>query len=185
MDIFTLLMIAAGLSMDNFAVSLASGCNPNIKIKDISKAALLFVAAHLVMFSLGWFGVSVIAERFDAYDHWISFGLLVFIGLRMIKEAAAKKGQQECVNITETFSRLLLIALATSMDALAVGISLSLAGVHFVLSVAAISFFVLITTFFGFKIGGKLGDKLGIKAEIFGGIVLIGIALKILLDAMM
>ncbi|WP_424245035.1 putative Mn2+ efflux pump MntP [Elusimicrobium posterum] len=179
----TTLLVAAGLSMDNFAVSLAAGCTPNIKPKNILSAALAFVVAHIVMFSLGWFGGAGVGKYIHAYDHWVAFGLLFFISVKMLKEAFFSK-EEACANITKDLKTICLIAIATSIDAFAVGLSLSFLDFNFVLSVSCISFFVFLTTVLGFKLGSKFGDKFGKKAEVFGGLVLLVIAVKILLDGL-
>ncbi|MGB2579949.1 putative Mn2+ efflux pump MntP [Elusimicrobium simillimum] len=184
MSLLTVIFVAVGLSMDNFAVSMASGCAPDIKTKHIVKCGLIFVIAHFIMFSGGWFGGATLGKHIDAYDHWVAFALLLFIGGKMIYESFSKE-EDECLNIVATGKKIFFISIATSLDALAVGISLSLSNVNFWLAVASISFFVFATTFAGFKLGSGIGKRLGPKAEVFGGVVLIAIGIKILLDGLM
>ncbi|MDR0292009.1 MAG: manganese efflux pump MntP family protein [Elusimicrobium sp.] len=180
MGYITVLLVALSLTMDNFAVSLACGCGPDIKNKDIVKCGSFFALAHIIMFSVGWFGGELAERYIDGYDHWAAFFLLLFIGGKMIKEAFSEK--EECFNIFKNTREIILVSLATSMDALAVGLSLSFAAVNFTFAAASTAVFVFITTFLGFKLGRKLNAKFGKRAEIAGGIVLIGIGLKILLD---
>ncbi|MCL2887738.1 MAG: manganese efflux pump MntP family protein [Elusimicrobia bacterium] len=181
MGYITTLLVALSLTMDNFAVSLACGCGPEIKNRDIIKCGGFFALAHIIMFFIGWFGGELADKYISGYDHWAAFFLLLFIGGKMLKEALSAKKEQ-CLNIFQNTREIILISLATSMDALAVGLSLSFAAVNFTFAVVSIALFVFITTFIGFKLGCRLSAKFGKRAEIAGGVVLICIGLKILLD---
>ena len=181
MGYIAVLLVALGLTMDNFAVALACGCRPNVKNRDIIKLGLCFSAAHIIMFSAGWFGGELAEKYIDGYDHWLAFFLLLFIGGKMIKEALSAK-DEECISAYNSLREIILISLATSMDALAVGLSLSFAAGSFSFAVASIAAFVFATTWLGFKLGCRLSAKFGRRAEIAGGVVLILIGLKILLD---
>lgn len=180
MTLLTTFIVAIGLSMDNFAVSLACGCLPEIKTKDVVKAGAIFALAHAIMFSIGWLGGALAADYIHSVDHWIAFLLLAFIGGKMVKESFS--GESETANILEGGAKIILVSIATSLDALAVGVSLSIAGVNFLFAMVSMCACVFITTFLGFKLGGRLSVKFGKRAEVFGGIVLICIGVKILLD---
>jgi len=183
MGYVTVLLVALSLTMDNFTVSLACGCGPAVKTRDIIKCGAVFALAHIIMFSAGWSGGEIANRFIGGVDHWLAFFLLLFIGGKMIKEAFS--AQEECLNIFASAREIILVSLATSMDALAVGVSLSIADVNFIFALSSMALFVFITTLLGFKLGGKLSAKFGKRAEIAGGVVLIGIGLKILLDGLL
>ncbi|HRZ86320.1 MAG TPA: manganese efflux pump MntP family protein [bacterium] len=182
MDPITLIFIALGLSMDALAVSVASG----IAIRDsrLSRAlkmAFFFGAFQAVMPVIGWLAGLSVRGHIEHFDHWVAFGLLAFIGGKMIYEAfkieEAEKG-------SDPFSLFVLfgLAVATSIDALAVGLSMALLNVSIVAPVLVIGAVTFALSFAGVIIGEKAGHFFEKKLEIAGGLVLIAIGAKILLE---
>ncbi|MDR1460867.1 MAG: manganese efflux pump MntP family protein [Campylobacteraceae bacterium] len=172
-----LLLLAFALCMDAFAVSLGIGA----KDKNIAfKAALYFGAFQGIMPLIGFMIGKGSAEYIASFDHWIAFSLLGFLGLKMIHESFKKDGNKE--NFRITHKTLLLLAIATSLDALAAGFTLIFLDSSLYVSIAVIVLVTFIFSFLGVKIGAKSGKWLGSAAEILGGIVLIGIGVKILIE---
>jgi putative Mn2+ efflux pump MntP len=178
-----LILIALGLSMDAFAVSLCKGMGMRrLQMRAAAVIALFFGGFQAMMPLVGW----LLGKQFESYitgvDHWIAFGLLAFIGGKMIYEVYKKdscpSGGADGVNIRE----LLLLAVATSLDALAVGITLAFLQVSILSAVSLIGIVTFLLSFTGVGIGFKFGAKLQSKAGLLGGTVLILIGLKILLE---
>lgn len=179
MGIWELFVLAVGLSMDAFAVSVCKGLSlGKIKWKHMCIAGLWFGGFQALMPLTGYFLGSLFADIFTKYAHWIAFVLLVFIGGSMIKEAFGK----EEVNASMSFQSMLLLAIATSIDALAVGVSFAFLQVKIVPAVSFIGVITFLLSAVGVKIGSIFGDKYRSKAEICGGVILILIGLKTLLD---
>ncbi len=179
MGIWELFVLAVGLSMDAFAVSICKGLSlGKIKWKHMCIAGLWFGGFQALMPLTGYFLGSLFADIFTKYAHWIAFVLLVFIGGSMIKEAFGK----EEVNASMSFQSMLLLAVATSIDALAVGVSFAFLQVKIVPAVSFIGVITFLFSAVGVKIGSIFGDKYRTKAEICGGVILILIGLKTLLD---
>ena len=171
MSIFELFVLAIGLSMDAFAVSICKGLSlGKIKVKHMCIAGLWFGGFQALMPLIGYYLGSFFADMITKYSHWIAFILLLFIGGNMIKESF---GEEEKVNDDMGVKSMFLLAIATSIDALAVIPAVSFIGcITFVCSAA------------GVKIGSLFGDKYQSKAELCGGIILILIGVKILLDGL-
>ena len=179
MGIWELFVLAVGLSMDAFAVSICKGLSlGKIKWKHMCIAGLWFGGFQALMPLTGYFLGSLFADIFTKYAHWIAFILLVFIGGSMIKEAFSK----EEVNASMSFQSMLLLAIATSIDALAVGVSFAFLQVKIVPAVSFIGVITFLLSAIGVKIGSIFGDKYRSKAEICGGVILILIGVKTLLD---
>ena len=186
MDIIALLGISVGLAMDAFAVSISNGAAfRRAGVWDALKMALFFGVFQAVMPTIGW-----IAKVSSSVDHWIAFILLGFIGGKMIWEAVKSHKEETETEEKERFvstKTLFLLAVATSIDALATGIILpSAVGAStwglMAVSVGAIGIITLIISFCGVYIGKKFGEVLKNKAEILGGIVLLLIGIKILAE---
>lgn len=185
MGILELSLIGIGLAMDAFAVSICKGLNMR-KINYVYGiiTALFFGVFQAVMPLIGFF----LGRQFSTYittvDHWITFILLAFIGGKMIYEAlGADEGCETCgsgIDIKELF----LLAIATSIDALAVGVTFAFLDVSIFSSVLLIGVITFVISFIGVIIGNIFGSKYKEKAEIFGGVILILIGLKILLEAL-
>lgn len=187
MSIIELILISVGLSMDAFAVSVCRGLKMRkFNVKHALLIALCFGGFQALMPFLGW----VVGIQFEQYivsfDHWVAFLLLLFIGGKMIWEAL-KGGDEDCGTGDETLvaREILLMGVATSIDALAVGITFALLpGIHIGLSVAVIGCITFVLALAGVWIGNRFGSKFQSKAEIAGGVILIIIGLKILLEHM-
>ncbi len=182
MELMELFLIAVGLSMDAFAVSICKGLSlGKIKVKHMCIAGIWFGGFQALMPLIGYFLGSFFADMITAYSHWIAFVLLVFLGAKMIKEAF---GEEENVDASMDVKDMFLLAVATSIDALAVGVSFAFLQVNIVPAVSFIGVITFICSAVGVKIGSIFGAKYKSRAEICGGVVLILIGIKILLDGL-
>lgn len=187
--ILTYFLTAVGLSMDAFAVSISSGiCLPNMKFRHGLRAAFFFGLFQFLMPLAGYAAGSAFKGLIGAFDHWIAFGLLVFVGGRMVKEGARAKNDDACDeeelrkrNILD-FGTLIVLAIATSIDAMAVGLSYSLLGEPILYAAAIIGILTFAVCLAGCEFGKKLGTAFERYAEMLGGIVLVGIGIKILVE---
>ena len=180
MGLVELFLIAVGLSMDAFAVSICKGLSlGKIKFKHMVIAGLWFGGFQGLMPAIGYLVGSLFADKITAIDHWIAFLLLAFIGGSMIKESFEEEEELDaCMEPKCMF----ILAVATSIDALAVGVSFAFLQVSIVWSVLFIGVITFVFSAIGVKIGSIFGAKYKSKAELAGGIVLIVIGLKILLE---
>lgn len=180
MSIWDLFILAVGLSMDAFAVSVCKGLSlGKIKPKHMCIAGAWFGGFQALMPLIGYFLGSFFAEMIEKYDHWVAFVLLAIIGGNMIKESFDK---DEKVDSSMDVKSMLLLAIATSIDALAVGVTFAFLQVQIVPAVSFIGVITFIFSAAGVKIGSLFGTKYKSKAELFGGIVLVLIGIKILLE---
>lgn len=180
MSIWDLFILAVGLSMDAFAVSVCKGLSlGKIKPKHMCIAGAWFGGFQALMPLIGYFLGSFFAEMIEKYDHWVAFVLLAIIGGNMIKESF---GKDEKVDSSMDVKSMLLLAIATSIDALAVGVTFAFLQVQIVPAVSFIGVITFIFSAVGVKIGSLFGTKYKSKAELFGGIVLVLIGIKILLE---
>lgn len=180
MGILDLFILAVGLSMDAFAVSVCKGLSlGKIKPKHMRIAGAWFGGFQALMPLIGYFLGSFFAEMIEKYDHWVAFVLLAIIGGNMIKESF---GKDEKVDSSMNVKSMLLLAIATSIDALAVGVTFAFLQVQIVPAVSFIGVITFIFSAVGVKIGSLFGTKYKSKAELFGGIVLVLIGIKILLE---
>lgn len=180
MSILDLFILAVGLSMDAFAVSVCKGLSlGKIKPKHMWIAGAWFGGFQALMPLIGYFLGSFFAEMIEKYDHWVAFVLLAIIGGNMIKESFDK---DEKVDSSMDVKSMLLLAIATSIDALAVGVTFAFLQVQIVPAVSFIGVITFIFSAVGVKIGSLFGTKYKSKAELFGGIVLVLIGIKILLE---
>ncbi|GAA6391234.1 manganese efflux pump MntP family protein [Megasphaera massiliensis] len=178
MNILDLILIAIGLSMDAFAVSICKGLSlRNVKWHHMIIVGLWFGGFQALMPSIGYVLGSFFIELIDAYDHWVTFILLSAIGLNMIKESREASGS--CNPSLQPYT-MLMLAIATSIDALAVGVTFAFMNIQVIPSVTIIG----VTTFLLSAIGIRFGNHYKSKAELVGGIVLILIGLKILLQGL-
>lgn len=175
-----LFLLAVGLSMDAFAVSICKGLSvQELKIKHVLLVGLYFGGFQAFMPVIGYFAGSSFAEMISSFDHWVVFVLLLFIGGNMIKEAF---GEDEELNPSFDVKTMLLLAIATSIDALAVGVSFAFLKVNIFYAAAFIGVTTFICSLIGIKVGNLFGSKYKVKAEIAGGIILIFIGCKVLLE---
>ena len=189
MDWLTLLLMAIGLAMDAFAVSISNGillCRATPL--QTCKIAGAFGVFQGLMPIIGYLVASTFAKQIVALDHWIAFGLLLFIGGKMLWDVFFEKEEEQQGDPTH-WRTLLLMALATSIDAMAVGVTMALDRTAllapawgFLLCAGVIAAVTFVLCLIGVQIGCKTGDCFGKRAQIAGGIVLIGIGVKILLE---
>ena len=181
MTFIELLLIAIGLSMDAFSVSICKGLTTKkFSWRMALVCGLWFGFFQALMPIIGYFLGAQFQEMIEAYDHWIAFGLLFLIGANMIREAVW--GKEESQDGSLGFKTMLLLAIATSIDALAVGVSFACIRVKLWSSVIVIGLTTFAFSVLGVKIGNVFGSKYEKSAEIIGGIILILIGLKILLE---
>jgi len=185
MKLLEILLIALGLSMDAFAVSIASGATmKRLEIKNALKMGLFFGGFQTFMPVIGWFAGIGMKSFITGWDHWIAFGLLTLVGGKMIYEAVKIKEAEECGDRGCPFDTgiLFVLAVATSIDALAVGITFSVLSVSIILPVLVIGAVTFVLSVAGVQLGVKGGHFFENKIEIAGGLILVGIGLKILLE---
>lgn len=181
MGILELMLLAVGLSMDAFAAAVCKGlAMERISLRKMALVGLWFGGFQGLMPAIGYFLGDTFEHYIVAFDHWIAFGLLAVIGTNMIMEAFSKKEEKESDSLA--FKAMLLMAVATSIDALAVGVTFAFLSVNLPLAVGLIG----VTTFVLSAIGVKAGNVFGVKykagAQLAGGIILILLGLKILLE---
>lgn len=187
MGIGELFLLAVGLSMDAFAVSVCKGlAMKKATLKAEATCGLWFGGFQMLMPVTGFFLGSLFAEAIEAFDHWVAFGLLVIIGINMLKEALEKEdepGDDPEKDADLSVRTMFLMAVATSIDALAVGISLAMVGsVNIWLAAAFIGICTCLLSALGVKIGNVFGSRYEKKAELAGGVILILLGVKILLE---
>ena len=185
MGFIELLFLAVGLSMDAFAVSICKGlCMQKAGLKTALVCGSWFGGFQALMPLIGFFLGSLFAAAIEAFDHWVAFGLLAIIGINMLREAFEKEEECECCKEGDlSFKTMFVMAVATSIDALAVGISLAMAqGVNIWLAIVLIGIITFGMCCLGVKIGSIFGSKFEKKAQIAGGAILILLGTKILLE---
>ena len=190
MGFTSILILAVALSMDAFAVAICKG----LAMKKITIAKAAIVGAWFGVFQglmplIGYFLGSSFARFIEPVDHWIAFGLLALIGVNMLREALSKEEECECGEGQDdslAFKTMLVMAIATSIDALAVGVSFALqsfeGGMNIFIAVAMIGVTTFLLSMGGVKVGNLFGAKYEKKAELVGGIILILLGIKILLE---
>ena len=181
MDFVTILLIALGLAMDCFAVSLGIGC----KSQDCHRRYQFRLPFHFGLFQggmalIGWALGSTIVNYISKIDHWIAFGLLAFVGVKMIVESFSA-GEEKRAGDPSRGGFLVMLSIATSIDALAVGLSLAFMEGSIWISSLVIALVSAGLALMGLLLGGRLGEKFGKRMELVGGLILIGIGLRILL----
>lgn len=186
MEIGELLLLALGVSMDAFAVSICKGlAMKKATVKSMATCGIWFGGFQAMMPLLGFFLGALFADAIKAVDHWVAFGLLGIIGFNMLKEAFEKEECESCgcQGADLSVKTMFVMAVATSIDALAVGISLAMAGnVNIVMAVSLIGLFTFGMSALGVKIGNVFGSRFEKKAQAAGGVILILLGLKILLE---
>ncbi len=181
MGIIEIVLIGIGLSFDTFAVSVSTGLLKNtIRFWQGVRVAIILAFLQALMPLLGWFGGSQVADYIESIDHWVAFGLLAIVGIKMIIDAF-KKEEDEKTNPL-LLSVLIIMGLATSIDALVVGVSLAFVEVNIYLAVIIIGAITFLAAMIGMLMGKSANKKSGKKVEIIGGLILIGIGLKILIE---
>ena len=183
MSLIELFLIAVGLSMDAFAVAVCKGlAMPKMSWKGAAIVGLYFGGFQALMPFLGYLLGAGFKDAISAYDHWVAFILLALIGGNMIRES--REDEEESLDASLSFRSMVLLAIATSIDALAVGVTLAFLDVPILSSVCFIGVVTFCLSLVGVKAGNVFGCKYKSKAEFVGGLVLILIGLKILLEHM-
>ena len=183
-----LIILAVGLSMDAFAVAICKGLSmKNVSFKEMAIVGLWFGGFQALMPLIGYFLGEAFEKYIEQIDHWVAFVLLVLIGALMIKESfekeEKKEEEKEIPSSPLAFKTMLTMAIATSIDALAVGISFGiLPDVNITVAVSSIGIITFILSAVGVKIGNVFGAKYKSKAEFAGGIILVLLGIKILLE---
>jgi len=183
MSFFTVIGIAIGLAMDAFAVALSS----SMIIRRITGRHIFRLGFHFGLFQalmpiLGWFAGSSIQRYISRWDHWVAFGLLVFIGMKSIFGAFRSPKERIAGTDPTKGLNLVMLSIATSIDALAVGLSFAMLGVRIWYPALIIGLITGAITIIGMLIGSHLGRRLGKPVEIIGGLVLIAIGIHILIE---
>lgn len=182
MNFLTIFLIALALAMDAFAVSIASGIAiKKLRINHAFTIALWFGIFQAIMPLIGWLGGISLRDLLSSIDHWVVFGLLLLIGLKMIWEAFQIEPIEKESNPLD-IRILFVLSLATSIDALATGVSFALLGIPVVMPVIIIGIVTFILSFAGVWIGDRSGNLFGKKMEIVAGIILIAIGLRVLIS---
>ena len=181
-DFWTVLLIAFGLAMDAFAVALGVGTTRHdIWFRPGFRLAFHFGLFQFMMPFIGWGVGATIVQFIAAYDHWIAFGLLAYVGGKMIKESFEKGGHVSSADPTRSWT-LVMLAVATSIDALAVGLSLAMLKVQILYPSIIIGIVAAGMTVLGLALGNRLGKTFGKRMELVGGLVLLGIGLRVVLS---
>ena len=182
MDIWTILLIALGLAMDAFAVSLGIGTsdqsnNPRARFR----LAFHFGWFQAMMPVIGWLAGRTVATYISTFDHWVAFALLAYIGINMIR-SGLKLEVNSYASDPSRGKTLIILAVATSIDALAVGLSMAMLKVDIILPSVIIGIVAALLSTMGLFIGNKLGEKFGKRMEIIGGVILIAIGIRVVLS---
>ncbi|MDD1669496.1 MAG: manganese efflux pump MntP family protein [Methanomicrobiales archaeon] len=182
MDLVTILLVAVALALDCFAVSLAAGIESGDgRLRNAARIAIAFGAFQAGMPVLGWIAGRSVLDSISGFDHWIAFLLLSGIGLRMIREGISGEGEKA---IRLDTASLLVLSVATSIDALAVGVSFAFLDAGILVPCLIIGLTTLLISFAGAFLGEALAERAGKLMEILGGAVLIGIGIRILIEHM-
>jgi manganese efflux pump family protein len=182
MDFLTILFIALGLAMDAFAVSVTSGVTiKRLDFKNSLKIALSFGIFQSIMPVVGWLAGVSLQKFIEDYDHWVALALLSFVGIKMIYESFTMREEEKYVESMSS-QMLLMLSIATSIDALVVGMTFAFLDVAIVLPVIIIGLVTFLLSLAGIFLGKKFGNLFQSKIEIAGGLILIIIGIKIVLD---
>lgn len=177
---FQLFIISVSVAMDALSVSIAGGIkSPKLKVIDAVKIAGFFGFFQAAMPLIGWLIGEVLSNVLNAITNWIAFALLTIIGIKMIKDSLDHHAEVKNILNNKT---LTLLAIATSLDALIVGITLGIMKLPLLLSISVIGVITFLLCFLGYLFGSILGNKFGKRIEIVGGIILIVIGVKVLLE---
>jgi putative Mn2+ efflux pump MntP len=180
MNLPEIFLIAVGLSMDAFAVSVTLGISAKTpKLKQMVVPGAYFGFFQALMPLTGYFAGTYFAGRIQSLDHWIAFILLAFIGGKMVTESFSRENKEKA---DYSFTAMLILSLATSIDALAIGVTFAFLKANIIKAIVIISITTFIISMGGVKIGAIFGTKFKSKAELAGGLILIIIGLKVLAE---
>ena len=189
MSILELILLGVGLAMDAFAVAICKGLSMSkVNLKQCFLIALFFGGFQALMPVLGWALASTFAEKIKNVDHWIAFLLLAYVGISMIADAIKERGESvsvEEMDLPLDMKELFLLAIATSIDAMAAGITLSFFEVSIALAAAIIGGVTFMISGAGVFVGNIFGEKYKSKAQILGGVILVVLGLRILITHLM
>lgn len=183
MNLLELFILAIGLSMDAFAVAISKG----LSMKKMSFKNAIIIGLYFGLFQagmplIGYFLGTKFQDKITAFDHWVAFFLLGFIGINMIREALSSDDEDDEKCVSLDFKTMSVLAIATSIDALAVGVTFAFFKVSIISAVALIGITTFTLSILGVKIGNVFGSKYKSKAEFVGGLILIGMGVKILIS---
>lgn len=185
MKLTTTVLIALAMSTDAFAAAIGKGSALHKpRFTEALKAGVIFGVIETITPLLGWILGSVAAEYIRGWDHWVAFGLLCGLGLHMIKNGCAKREELDRRPSTHTFWALAITGFATSIDAMAVGVSLAFIDANILSTAVAIGLATMVMVTIGIMVGRVVGAMVGQRAEIFGGLILICIGCAILVNHM-
>lgn len=183
MDLFSLIGISAALAMDAFAVALAAGLTlPKVTVRHLFRFGFHFGLFQAMMPVIGWTAGMGLRHYIEAFSHWLAFVLLSLIGIKMLQDALTSEDDETQRKDPTRGMSLVMLSVATSIDALAVGFSLALLGVSIWMPALVIGVTASLFTLCGMLLGQRLGAHWSSKAEIAGGLLLIAIGVKILLE---
>lgn len=181
MSFVEVFLIGVGLAMDAFAVSICKGLSiKKITYKKVITIALYFSIFQALMPLIGYLVGSTFESLITAIDHWLAFFLLSIIGINMLKESKNKNSDN--INDKVDFKTMFVLAIATSIDALTIGITFAFLKTNIINNILTIGITTFIITFFGAIVGNRFGSKYEKKSQILGGIILVLMGLKILID---
>ena len=184
MSFSSTLVIAIGLGMDAFSVAVGVGANARaISFRPVFRLSFFFGLFQVVMPIAGWSAGASVANYIAGYDHWIAFGLLALVGGKMIMESFNEETRDHTVDPTKGLM-LIILSVATSIDALAVGLSFAFLKISIFYPSIIIGVVAFVMTAVGMLFGEKLGKIIGKRVEVLGGLILIGIGVKILIEHM-
>lgn len=185
MDIITIIVLAIGLSMDSLAIALTSGAIiKNHRPINVLKIAGMLAFVQMVLTIIGWLVGRSFVDYIDQYDHWIAFSILVFLGIRVIRDELRNKDEDievrpfNPLNIKTMFT----LSVATSIDAMAVGLSISLVGIQITVPALVVGIVTFCVGILGVVFGSKASRRYKLSINIIGGLILIAIGITILLD---
>ncbi|WP_010254130.1 manganese efflux pump MntP family protein [Treponema primitia] len=182
----SIILIGFSLAFDALAVSISSGIsNRDLKTFHVVRGSFFFGAFQFIMPVTGWFLGKTFVVYIETFDHWIAFALLAFIGGKMLFSALPQKNKEKPTETNidiQNIGSLFILAIATSIDALAVGLSFSMVNQDIWIPALIIGCMTFVLCFFGFEFGKKIGSAFENGSQIIGGLILIGIGIKILLE---
>jgi putative Mn2+ efflux pump MntP len=186
MPFWTIMLIAIGLAMDCFAVSLGVGtAGTAVGVRPIFRLFFHFGLFQAGMTILGWLAGKTVATYISGLDHWVAFGLLMFVGVRMIRGGLQKTNEGPSIPDPSRGFTLVMLSVATSIDALAVGLSLALLSVNVFWAALLIGIVSAGFSLAGLLLGNQLGMRFGKSMEVLGGLILVGIGLRVLITHLM
>jgi putative Mn2+ efflux pump MntP len=180
MTLSTIFLVALSMAMDAFAVSLCSGLKIGVGIRPALRLAFHFGLFQALLPVMGWFLGSAVASLISAYDHWVAFALLAVVGVRMVRSGLSKEEEKFTPDPSRGWT-MVMLSVAVSIDALAIGLSLGLLGVTILVPALVIGAVTAALSLLGLRIGLHFGQRLGKTVEVLGGVLLIGIGLQIVI----